>query len=121
MAVTNEKDSALATAAAAAAAGAAVYGLRKALASGGGASSLLPSRSDQDDSEDGDDGEERESGGRLPGGSLVSTVLDSASSSLLPLAEEAADALGKWTAENAPDVVRDRIVPRFIESFNDAA
>jgi hypothetical protein len=37
------------------------------------------------------------------------------------LAEEAADAVGKWTAENAPDVIRDRIVPRFIESFNDAA
>lgn len=118
MAVTDEKDGALATAAAAAAAGAAVYGLRKALASGGGASSLVPGR-DQDDG--GDDGEEGESGGRLPGGSLVSTVLDSASSSLLPLAEEAADSLGKWTAENAPDVVRDRIVPRFIESFNDAA
>jgi len=37
------------------------------------------------------------------------------------LAEDAADAAGKWTAENAPDLVRDRIVPRFIESFNDAA
>jgi hypothetical protein len=120
MPVTDEKDGALATAAVAAAAGAAVYGLRKALASsGGGTSSLVPGRGDGDDRDD--DGEDGDGGGGLPGGSLVSTVLDSASSSLLPLAEEAADAVGKWTAENAPDVIRDRIVPRFIESFNDAA
>lgn len=120
MAVTDEKDGALATAAVAAAAGAAVYGLRKALASnGGGGSSLVPRRGgDEDRDDEGDDGE---SGGRLPGGSLVSTILDSASTSLLPLAEEAADAAGKWTAENAPDAIRDRIVPRFIEAFNDAA
>ena len=39
----------------------------------------------------------------------------------MPLAEEAADAAGKWVAENAPDVVREQIVPRFIESFQDAA
>jgi hypothetical protein len=116
MAVTDEKDGALATAAVAAAAGAAAYGLRKALTSGNGVS-LVPGR-DQDD--DGD-GEERDDDGGSRGGSLLSTVLDSASSSLLPLAEEAAEAAGKWTAENAPDVVRDQIVPRFIEAFNDAA
>ncbi|HEU5216356.1 MAG TPA: hypothetical protein VFU30_12535 [Gaiellaceae bacterium] len=121
MAVTDEKDGALATAAVAAAAGAAVYGLRKALAnSDGGTSSLVPGRGDDDDGDDGD-GENGDGGGGLRGSSLVSTVLESASSSLLPLAEEAADAVGKWTAENAPDVIRDRIVPRFIESFNDAA
>lgn len=122
MAVTDEKDGALATAAVAAAAGAAVYGLRKALAgNGGGASSLLPGRGGEADGEDGEDGGKREGGGRLSGGSLLSTVWESASSSLLPLAEEAADTAGKWTAENAPDVIRDRIVPRFIEAFNDAA
>ena len=83
----------------------------------GSATSLVPSRSDDDD-----DGEESENGsGGLRGSSLVSTVLESASSSLLPLAEEAAEAAGKWTAENAPEVVRDRIVPRFIEAFEDAA
>ncbi|HZC75221.1 MAG TPA: hypothetical protein VE220_04535 [Gaiellaceae bacterium] len=121
MAVTDEKDGALATAAVAAAAGAAVYGLRKALASSGsGTSSLVPGRGDGHEDDD-DDGEDGDGGGGSRGGSLVSTVLESASSSLLPLAEEAADAVGKWTAENAPDVIRDRIVPRFIESFNDAA
>jgi hypothetical protein len=77
----------------------------------------VPSRNDRDDHED--DNEDLDDGGR--GDSLLSTVLRSASGSLLPLAEEAADAAGRWTAENAPEVVRDRIVPRFIESFNDAA
>ena len=116
MAVTDEKDGALATAAVAAAAGVGAYALRKALTSGS-ATSLVPGRNGQGDGEDDDEGD----GGSRGGSSLLSTVLDSASSSLLPLAEEAAEAAGKWTAENAPDVVRDRIVPRFIESFNDAA
>ena len=118
MAVTEEKDGALATAAVAAAAGAAAYGLRKALTSGN-STSLAPGRNTEDDGDD--DGEEREDGGSSRGRSVLTTVWDSASSSLLPLAEEAAEAAGKWTAENAPDVVVDRIVPRFIEAFNDAA
>jgi hypothetical protein len=122
MAVTDEKDGALATAAVAAAAGVAAYGLRKALTTGGGAASLVPGRNDGDDREDDDDeGESGNGGGLARGSSLLSTVWDSAAGSLLPLAEEAADAAGKWTAENAPEVVRDRIVPRFIESFKDAA
>lgn len=121
MAVTDEKDGALATAAVAAAAGVAAYGLRKALTSNGSSTSLVSQR-DDDDRETDDDGEEEESGrGLSRGSSLLSTVWDSASSSLLPLAEEAAEAAGRWTAENAPDVVRDEIVPRFIEAFNDAA
>ena len=111
MAVTEEKDGALATAAAAAAAGAAVYGLKKALASGGNGKSA---RSDDDD------GDEREEGGMRAGGMLQS-VWESASDSLVPLAEQAADAAGKWVAENSPDLVREHIVPRFIESFQDAA
>jgi len=118
MAVTEEKDGALATAAVAAAAGGAAYGLRTALAGDGGGTSLLPSRNEDDGDED---GEERTGGGLARSGSLLATVWDSAASSLLPLAEQAADAAGKWTAENAPDVVRDEIVPRFIEAFNDAA
>lgn len=123
MAVTDEKDGALATAAVAAAAGVAAYGLRRALTSNGGSTSLVPRRDDDDDREydEDDDGEEGSGGGLARGSSLLSTVWDSASGSLLPLAEEAAEAAGRWTAENAPDVVRDQIVPRFIEAFNDAA
>ena len=121
MAVTEEKDGALATAAVAAAAGVAAYGLRKALTTGGGSMSLVPGRNDGDEAEDDGDDEERAGGPLTRGGSLLSTAWDSAASSLLPLAEDAAEAAGKWTAENAPDVVRDQIVPRFIEAFNDAA
>jgi hypothetical protein len=120
MAVTDEKDGALATAAVAAAAGVAAYGLRKALTTGGGTAALVPGRNDEDDRDD-DDDEGGDGGGLTRGSSLLSTVWDSAAGSLLPLAEEAADAAGKWTAENAPELVRDRIVPRFIESFKDAA
>ena len=112
MAVTEEKDGALATAAAAAAAGAAVYGLKKALASGNGKSSS----SEHED----DDGDEREEGA-MRGGGMLQSVWESASDSLVPLAEQAADAAGKWVAENSPDLVREHIVPRFIESFQDAA
>ena len=119
MAVTEEKDGALATAAVAAAAGVAAYGLRKALTGTGGGTSLVPGRNDEDDDDEG--GEERAGGGLMRGGSVLSTVWDSAASSLMPLAEQVAEAAGKWTAENAPDVVRDEIVPRFIEAFNDAA
>lgn len=115
MAVTEEKDGALATAAAAAAAGAAVYGLRKALASGGNGKAA---GSEHDDYED--DGDESEEGG-MRGGGMLQSVWESASDSLVPLAEQAADAAGKWVAENSPDLVREHLVPRFIESFQDAA
>lgn len=114
MAVTEEKDGALATAAAAAAAGAAVYGLRKALASGGNGKAAS---SEHDDYED--DGDESEEGG-MRGGGMLQSVWESASDSLVPLAEQAADAAGKWVAENSPDLVREHLVPRFIESFQDA-
>ncbi|MFL5959761.1 MAG: hypothetical protein ACJ75G_05785 [Gaiellaceae bacterium] len=114
MAVTDEKDGALATAAVAAAAGVAAYGLRKALASSGGGGGALSLRGDGED-------DEREDRGRSRGGSLLETAWDSASDTLLPLVEDAADAAGKWVAENSPDVIRERIVPRFIESFTDAA
>jgi hypothetical protein len=114
MAVTDEKDGALATAAVAAAAGAAAYGLKKAFSGGGGApgTALLRSR-------DGDDEDEEENGGSR--GALLQTVWDSASDTLLPHAEDAAEAAGRWVAENAPDVIRERLLPRFIEAFTDAA
>jgi len=141
MAVTDEKDGALATAAVAAAAGVAAYGLRKALSSSGNGSSARnrndddeyeDDENDDDNDEDGGDGISARAGSLLEtvkkstsrskgGGSLLQTFWDSASGSLMPLAEEAADAAGTWVAENAPDLVRDQLVPRFIESFQDAA
>ncbi len=112
----DEKDGALATVAVAAAAGAGVYALRKALASGGGSSTALARRNGDGD----DEGDENGNGGGSRS-ALLDTVWDSASDAVLPMAEEAADAAGKWLAENAPDVMRERIIPRFIESFSDAA
>jgi hypothetical protein len=53
--------------------------------------------------------------------SAGSSAWEAASSALLPLAEDAAESAGKYLAEKAPDVVRERIVPRFIEAFNEAS
>jgi hypothetical protein len=57
-------------------------------------------------------------------GSVISSVLsggwDAARDALIPAAEDAAGAVGEYLAENGPDIVRERIVPRFIESFNEA-
>jgi hypothetical protein len=58
------------------------------------------------------------------GESLFSSMLsggwEAARDSLLPMAEDAAAAAGEFLAQNGPDVVRERIVPRFIESFKEA-
>ena len=121
---------ALVAAAAAAATGAAAFAARKAM-----------SHDDQDDSperdDDGDDGESMVSKLRPSKGVLsknrgkrdTSSLISSAASSawesaqgvILPVAEDAVAAAGKYLAEEAPDVVRERLVPRFIEAFNDAS
>ena len=87
-----KKEGALAGAAVSAAVAAAVYGLRKA-----------------------------HENGRPRGVSLVLTALDSAPDSLLPLAEAAAEEAGRWLAKNSPALVRDRLLPRFIDAFEAAS
>jgi hypothetical protein len=56
-------------------------------------------------------------------GQMLNSVLsggwEAARDALVPAAEDAAGAAGEWLAENAPEVVRERIVPRFIDSFNE--
>jgi hypothetical protein len=101
-----KKDGALAGAAVSAAVGLAVYGFRKAVARGSERLRLH----EQDD-------------GDLPstGRSLLVTVWESASDALVPLAEDAAESAGRWAAKGSPSLVRDRLVPRFIESFKDAS
>jgi hypothetical protein len=115
---------ALVAAAAAAATGAAAIAARKAL-----------SHDDQDDSGDDDDGggesmvSKLKPSGKSKGKRDTSSVLASAASSawdsaqgvILPIAEDAMAAAGKYLAEEAPDIVRERLVPRFIEAFNDAS
>lgn len=54
------------------------------------------------------------------GVSRLPEVWGSGPEALLPLAEHAAVAAGRWVAENSPAVVRERLLPRFIESFEDA-
>ena len=104
-----KKDSALAGAAISAAVGVAVYALRKALSEGGGGLSLRePERPD-----------EHHEGESDP--SLLVTVWDAASDAVLPLADNAADAAGRWAAVQAPAVIRERLLPRFIDSFRAAA
>lgn len=89
-----KKDDVLKGAAVSAAVGAAVYGLRKALAGSG------------------ENGRPR---------TVLITAVQSASDSILPLAEAAAEEVGRWAAKNSPDVVRDRLLPRFIDAFKAAA
>ena len=52
--------------------------------------------------------------------SAASTSWDAASDVLLPLADDAAEAAGKYVATHGPEIIRERIVPKFIEAFNDA-
>jgi hypothetical protein len=99
-------NTALKTAAAAAATGAATYAVRRALAQNGsgrqGAARAVTEKSH----------------------GLVQSALasgwDAAAEVLVPLVEDAAEAAGKYTAEHAPDIVRERIVPKFIEAFENA-
>jgi hypothetical protein len=46
---------------------------------------------------------------------------DAARDALMPAAEDAAGTAGEYLAKNGPDFVRERLVPRFIESFNEAS
>jgi len=50
-------------------------------------------------------------------GSMVSSAWDSARDSLVPMIESAATSAGEYLARNAPDVVRETIVPKFIDGF----
>jgi hypothetical protein len=95
---------ALKTAAAAAATGAATYAVRRALTHDGrqSARAVVAERSQ----------------GLLQ--SALSSGWDAAAEVLIPLVEDAAEAAGKYTAEHGPDVLRERIVPKFIEAFENA-
>lgn len=105
----NEKQGAVARAAVAALTAAAAYGLKHVLSDREG----LLSRLDSEDDEHGD------TDGATGVAPLLGTVWDLGSHTLLPIVEEAAAAAGKWVAEEAPDVIRDRLVRPFLEAFND--
>jgi hypothetical protein len=105
------RSTAVKAAAAVAATGAAAYGARKALSHRG--------NSDSQSSNGSSSSRKGDMGSML--NSVLSGGWEAARDALVPAAEDAAGAAGKYLAENAPDVVREKIVPRFIESFNDAS
>jgi hypothetical protein len=95
--------------AAAAATGAAAFAAKK----------VMSSRSSNGDSSNG--GKPDRQGGE---GSVLNSVLsggwEAARDALLPAAEDAAGAAGEYVAQHGPEILRDRIVPRFVDSFNEA-
>jgi hypothetical protein len=105
----GNRGTAMKAAAAAAATGVAAIAARKALSGRG---------HDNSQAKNGGSPSKRDTG------SLASSMLaggwDAAKDAILPIAEDAAAAAGEFLAENGPDVVRERIVPRFIQSFNEA-
>jgi hypothetical protein len=71
-----------------------------------------------------DSGDQKTKSRRLRGGaddSMVGAMIASgwaaAKDSLLPAAEDAAEAAGEWVARSGPEVVNETLVPRFIRGF----
>lgn len=52
---------------------------------------------------------------------MATSGWSAAKDSLLPFAEDAAGAAGQWIGSNGPDYVREKIVPRFIDGFENAS
>jgi hypothetical protein len=107
----NAGNTALKAAAAAAATGAATYAVRRAISHDDRSTNGGRSASN---------GTQRGSGSQSILASAAATSWDAASDVLVPFAEDAAEAAGKYLATHGPEILRDRIVPRFIEAFNDA-
>ena len=53
--------------------------------------------------------------------SALDSAREAASDQLLPIAREAASSLGATVAKKAPELVRDELMPRFIEGFQKTA
>jgi hypothetical protein len=104
----NTGNVALKAAAAAAATGAATYAVRRALGN---------------DGHNGNGGS-RSGSSRSRSSSLLSSAAatgwDAAADVLIPFADDAAESAGKYVATHGPEILRERIVPKFIEAFNDA-
>jgi len=101
----NGHGAALKAAGAAAATGAAAFAVQKVLSHRSGG----PSGS-----------KETKSGESSILSSAASGGWEAARDAVVPLAENAAGAAGKYLAEHGPEFLRERVVPRFIEGFNKA-
>jgi hypothetical protein len=72
----------------------------------------------------GGDGEKQPRGKRARGGGDESVITEmvksgwyAAKDSLVPFAEDAAGAAGEWVGREGPDLLRETIVPRFVQGF----
>jgi hypothetical protein len=98
----------LTAAAAAAATTAATYAVKKALSH------------DQNGSSNGNGVSKAKSAGSGLIASAAATSWDAASDVLLPMADDAAESAGKYVATHGPEILRERLIPKFIEAFEDA-
>lgn len=94
-----------------------------AIAAASGATAIAARKAFSSDRQQG--GSSKQQNGGSPGGeSLFGGMLGSgfhaAKDSLLPFAEDAARAAGEYLGNSGPDVVRETIVPSFIEGFQKA-
>ena len=106
-----------------AATGTAVKAVAAAAATGAAALAAKKVMSGRGNGSNGSNGN-RSSSKSQEGDSLMSSVLsggwEAARDALLPAAEDAAGAAGEYVAQHGPEILRDRIVPRFVDSFNEA-
>jgi hypothetical protein len=147
----SDRHQALVTATAALAGAAATYTLRKALKRDNPEGDELNDRAEASDPKDGQpesgeesaqvDEEETEDPEILEGepqdepegdngpqetnetvsGAAAAGAWQSASRVLVPLAEHAAEAAGRWTAKHSPALLRDHLIPRLIHAFDEAS
>jgi hypothetical protein len=96
-----------------------------AAATGAGAAALAKQRSGSGSSSGrgSENGKRSDGGGR--GEPIVSAVVGASRSAmfdaLLPAAEQAAEAAGRFLATSGPDFLRERIVPKFVAAFEENA
>ena len=90
-----------------------------AIAAVSGATALAAKKAfgDRGSSEEKPEGGLRKRGDDNVLGSMVSSAWDSARDSLVPMIEDAASSAGEYLARSGPELVRDKIVPRFIDGF----
>ena len=94
-----------------------------ALAAASGATAIAARKAFSSGRQESGSGQESKNRGGGGGGdeSLVTSMLtsgwDAARDSLLPLAENAATSAGEFLAQSGPELVRETLVPRFIEGF----
>ena len=98
----------LTAAAAAAATTAATYAVKKALSH------------DNNGHSNGNGAAKAKSAGSGLIASAAATSWDAASDVLLPMADDAAESAGKYVATHGPEILRERLIPKFIEAFEDA-